>query len=74
MAGKWVKAGVPVLIVVGAVIIASAFVAGKKPPEQKKEERKNLYVEVKPVTRQNLTYQVWSQGSVQPKVITSLTS
>ncbi len=36
MAGKWVKAGVPVLIVLGAVIIASALVAGKKPPEQKK--------------------------------------
>lgn len=74
MAGKWVKAGVPVLIVVGAVILASAFVAGKKPPEQKKETRKDLFVEVKPVNRQNLTYQVWSQGSVQPKVITNLTS
>jgi RND family efflux transporter MFP subunit len=74
MAGKWVKAGVPVLIVLGAVIIASALVAGKKPPEQKKETRKDLFVEVKPVSRQNLTYQVWSQGTVQPKVITSLTS
>jgi len=74
MAGKWIKVGVPILIVVGSVVLASAFVAGKKPPEQKKEERKTLFVEVKPVNRQNLTYQVWSQGSVQPKVITSLTS
>jgi len=36
MAGKWVKAGVPVLIVLGAVIIASALVAGKNHQSKKR--------------------------------------
>ncbi|WP_337843357.1 efflux RND transporter periplasmic adaptor subunit [Rheinheimera sp.] len=64
----------PVLIIAGAIGLAVILTAGKKPPEQKTEQRKDMLVDVKPVVQQDLTYQVWSQGTVQPRVMTTLTS
>lgn len=64
----------PVLIIAGAIGLAVMLTAGKKPPEQKTEQRKDMLVDVKPVVQQDLTYQVWSQGTVQPRVMTTLTS
>ncbi|MFC4656377.1 efflux RND transporter periplasmic adaptor subunit [Rheinheimera marina] len=64
----------PVLIIAGAIGLAVVLTSTKKPPEQKTEQRKDMLVEVKPVVQQDLTYQVWSQGSVQPRVMTTLTS
>jgi len=74
MAKTWLKVGAPIAIIIGAVGLSAVMVGAKKPPEQKTESRKAMLVEVKPVEQQSLTYQVWSQGTVQPRVITGLTS
>jgi RND family efflux transporter MFP subunit len=71
---KVIKIAVPVLIVVIAIVVAFALSKARKPPEKVSEAKAAILVEVKPVTRQDVVYQIESQGAVTPKTETSLVS
>lgn len=74
MNAKVIKIAVPLLIVVLAVIAAVGLSKARKPPEKVSEAKAALLVEVQPVTRQDVVYQIESQGAVTPKTETSLVS
>ncbi len=71
---KVTKIAVPVLIVIIAIAAAFALSKARKPPEKVSEAKAAILVEVQPVTRQNVVYQIESQGAVTPKTETSLVS
>lgn len=65
---------IPVIILVVVVFVAYGLASARKPPEKKAEVRLPLLVEVMPVTQQQVTYQIQSQGAVSAKQETSLVS
>lgn len=74
MKKTWGKIAIAVAILLLAVVLAVVLVSTKQPPEQKAEDKTELLVEVMPVVEQSLSYQILSQGSVQPRVMTHITS
>ena len=74
MNAKVIKIAVPLLIVVLAIFAAIGLSKARKPPEKVSEAKSALLVEVQPVTRQDVVYQIESQGAVTPKTETSLVS
>lgn len=74
MNAKVIKIAVPLLIVVLAVIAAVGLSKARKPPEKVSEAKAALLVEAQPVIRQDVVYQIESQGAVTPKTETSLVS
>lgn len=71
---KVTRIAVPVLIVVIAAVAAVGLSKARKPPEKVSEAKAAILVEVQPVTRQDVVYQIESQGAVTPKTETSLVS
>ena len=59
----------PILILVGFIVLSVMLVAGlKKPPEKKDEPVKPLMVATDVVSKQDIHFQVVSQGTVKPKM------
>lgn len=74
MASKFIKIGLPVLILVGAVVVAIGMGGLRKPPAKVEEQRLPLLVNAAVLQPEDLTYRIASQGTVSPKLETTLIS
>ncbi len=69
-----VKVGLPVLIIIAAVLFAMLMVMSREAPEKVEQEEKAFLVNAKPVALENLNFKVEAQGTVRPKVQTVLST
>ena len=60
------KAGIPLLIVLGAIIVAVILIGSKTPPEKTPQEAPAFLVDASPVSRETVKFAVSSQGNVLP--------
>ena len=74
MSKAWVKSGLPLIIIVVAVIAAVVLIKARKPPEQNEVETKAFLVEAKPANVEPVQFVVASQGNVVPKNKTSVSA
>lgn len=74
MAAKFVKIGLPILILAGAVLVATSLSGLRKPPAKVEEQRLPLLVNAETLIVEDLTYKIASQGTVSPKLETTLIS
>ncbi len=74
MAGKATKILLPIGIISIAIGVMMALKASHKPPEKAPVEEKAFLVEVQQVSFEDLNFVVDSQGTVEPRVATSLSS
>lgn len=74
MTAKIVKVLVPVGVIVIALVLAGGLMKMRKPPEKKDEQRPAVLITAEPIQTQDLVYRIQSQGTVQPKLETSLSS
>ncbi len=74
MATKFIKVGLPVIILISAVGLAIGLGAMRKPPAKVVEQRLPLLVNTIELAPQDLTYRIASQGTVSPKLETTLIS
>lgn len=74
MASRFVKIGLPIIIVVGAIVVAIGLASMRKPPAKVDEQRPALLVNAAVLVPEDLTYQISSQGTVNPKLETTLMS
>lgn len=74
MASKFIKIGLPIIILVGAVVVAISMSALRKPPAKVEEQRLALLVNAAALQPEDLTYRIASQGTVSPKLETTLIS
>ena len=61
------KAGIPLLILLVAIVLTAVMILGKKPPEKKVVEEKAFLVDAEPVYSEHVEFTVSSQGNVLPK-------
>lgn len=74
MKSSLVKAGIPLIIIIVAIAMAMGMIMSRKPPEKKEVKPKAFLVEAAPVQMEDLNFLVKSQGTVQPKIETSLSA
>ena len=74
MATKFIKVGLPIIILISAVVVAIGLGAMRKPPAKVVEQRLPLLVNTIELAPQDLTYRIASQGTVSPKLETTLMS
>ncbi|EJI83966.1 membrane-fusion protein [Alishewanella aestuarii B11] len=74
MATKFIKVGLPIIILISAVGLAIGLGAMRKPPAKVVEQRLPLLVNTIELAPQDLTYRIASQGTVSPKLETTLMS
>jgi RND family efflux transporter MFP subunit len=74
MASGLKKAGIPVLILIGAIIVMVVLISLKKQPEKEEVIKRDFLVDAKPIELETVEFLVYSQGSVQPKNKTILSS
>lgn len=74
MATKFIKVGLPVIILITGVGLAIGLGAMRKPPAKVVEQRLPLLVNTIELAPQDLTYRIASQGTVSPKLETTLIS
>ncbi|MDX3773027.1 efflux RND transporter periplasmic adaptor subunit [Chromatiaceae bacterium AAb-1] len=74
MASKLVKIGLPVAIIGLSIVVAIGLAGMRKPPEKKEETRPVMLVNAQELSSGYITYKVHSQGTVKPKLETSLIS
>ena len=74
MAAKIIKVLIPVGVIAIAIVAASSLTSMRKPPEKKEEQRQAILVTAQPVEQQDLVYRIESQGTVKPRLETSLVS
>lgn len=74
MKNSLMKAGLPLLILIVAIAVATVMIKSRKPPEQKPVEEKAFLVDAQPVRSQPVTFKVQSQGNVVPKNKTRLSA
>lgn len=74
MAARFVKIGLPILILVGAVVVASSMSGLRKPPAKVEEQRLPLLVNAQQLEAEDFIYRIASQGTVSPKLETTLIS
>lgn len=67
-----IKAGLPLLLIGFAILIAALLMMSRQPPEQKEPEKSAFLVDVQAVSSQAHRFVVTSQGSVKPKVQSQL--
>ena len=70
----WTKAGIPLVIVLVAIISAVVLIASKEPPPIEPAQTKAFLVDAKPVNREPVTFSVRSQGNVVPFHRTNLSA
>lgn len=68
------KAGIPLIIVLIAIVFTVVLVKSKQPPEKQPTEVKAFLVDAAPVSRQTVTFNVTSQGNVLPSHSTELSA
>lgn len=71
---SWLKSILPLLIILGAVVIAIVLIQSKSPPEKKPAETKAFLVDAQPVSRQQVNFAVKSQGNVVPQNQTAISA
>lgn len=71
---RWSKVVLPIVIVAGAVLVASVIIATKPEAARKPAPPPSLLVDVAAVGRQPVTFVVQSQGVVTPRTRTTLVS
>ncbi|WP_026374832.1 efflux RND transporter periplasmic adaptor subunit [Aestuariibacter salexigens] len=69
-----VKAGIPLVIILVAIILAAVMIASRKPPETNEEPERAFLVEAKQVQQQNVQFSIASQGTVVPRIQTMLST
>lgn len=74
MASKFIKVGLPIIILVGAVVLAIGMSGLRKPPAKVEEQRLPLLVNAAELQPEDVTYRIASQGTVSPKLETTLIS
>jgi RND family efflux transporter MFP subunit len=74
MASGFKKAGIPIEILVGAIVVMAVLISMKKTPEKEEVITRDFLVDAKPVELETVEFLVYSQGSVQPKNKTMLSS
>lgn len=74
MASGFKKAGIPILIVVGSIVVMFVLISMKKQPEKEAVVTKDFLVDARAVEVEDVEFLVYSQGSVQPKNKTMLSS
>ncbi len=74
MTSKWLKVGLPVLIVIIAIVAAVGLASLRKPPAKKDESRPAMLVSAQEISQNFITYKIQSQGTVIPRLETSLIS
>ncbi|MFC4699232.1 efflux RND transporter periplasmic adaptor subunit [Glaciecola siphonariae] len=74
MASGLKKVGIPIFILVGAIVIMAILIASKPEPEKKEVEKAEFLVDVSPIEFNDIEFLVYAQGSVQPKNQTMLSS
>lgn len=74
MQSKAVKIVIFLSIIVAAIVIAAVLTMSRKPPEKAPVEEKAFLVDVSLAQYQDLNFMVKSQGTVEPKIETRLTS
>ncbi len=74
MTSRLKKAGIPILILVGAIAIAVGMSGLRKAPVKVEEQRLALLVNTELLSASDLTYRIASQGTVSPKLQTTLIS
>lgn len=70
----WVKGGIPLIVLVIAIIAAGVMISSRQPPEQKPVEEKAFLVDAQSVSREQVQFSVASQGNVLPKHQTKLSA
>ncbi len=65
---------IPLVIIVGAIVLSIVIVKSKPEPEKKEVQTKAFLVDARPIFSEDLEFLVYSQGSVQPKNQTTLSS
>jgi RND family efflux transporter MFP subunit len=74
MASGFKRVGIPILILVSAVAVAFALISMKKQPEKEEIITRDFLVDAKLIEAGNVEFLVYSQGSVQPKNKTMLST
>nr|WP_136252337.1 efflux RND transporter periplasmic adaptor subunit [Ningiella ruwaisensis] len=74
MAGGLKKVGVPIFILVGAVVLAIVMAMSRPEPEKKEVETPKFLVDAAPIEFNNVDFLVYAQGPVQPKNRTMLST
>lgn len=68
------KVGIPFIILVTAIVVATLLVVSKEKPEKKTEEESKFIVETMTYQFEDIEFLVYAQGSVQPKNRTVLSA
>ena len=66
------SAGIPLIIVIVAIVVAVVMTLNKPKPEKKEPVEKTFLVEVQSINISDVTYTVFTQGNVMPKIEGSL--
>ncbi|GAB2923633.1 efflux RND transporter periplasmic adaptor subunit [Rheinheimera gaetbuli] len=74
MAAKIIKILIPVAVIGIAIVAAGSLTSMRKPPEKKEEQRQAILITAQPIEQQDLVYGIQSQGTVKPRLETSLVS
>jgi RND family efflux transporter MFP subunit len=74
MSSGFKKAGIPVLILIGAIVVMVVLVSMKEQPEKEEVIERDFLVDAKPIELKSVEFLVYSQGSVQAKNKTILSS
>lgn len=74
MASGFKKAGIPILILIVAIIVMFVLISLKQKPEKEELTTRDFLVDAKPIELENVDFLVYSQGSVQAKNKTMLSS
>ncbi|WP_412971797.1 efflux RND transporter periplasmic adaptor subunit [Glaciecola sp. MF2-115] len=74
MSSGFKKAGIPVLILIGAIVVMVVLISMKEQPEKEEVIERDFLVDAKPIELKSVEFLVYSQGSVQAKNKTILSS
>jgi len=74
MSQTFKKFGAPFIIIIVSIILMMILISMKKKPEKEEVVTKDFLVDARPITFGNVEFFVYSQGSVQPKNKTMLSS
>lgn len=74
MSGSVSKAGIPIVILIVAIVCTVIMISLKPKPEVKEIEAKSFLVDAQTIVFQDIEFLVYAQGAVQPKHKTMLSS
>ncbi len=68
------KVGLPIFIIIAAIVALVVMISLKPDPEKKEVETKAFLVDAQPIFSENIEFLVYAQGAVQPKNRTMLST